>query len=80
MTGFESEGRIDVTGCEDEGCAEGAPANAAPALQGAGTECRCLACVDAELVKVIEAWPRLPEPARVTILALAARQLAERSD
>jgi hypothetical protein len=45
-------------------------AGAAPALQGAVAGCRCLAFGDAGLVKVIEAWPRLPVHIRLVAIAL----------
>ncbi len=64
---------IGVSGESGEGCGEGVGAAAAPALQEAGTGCRCLTCGDAGLVKVIEAWARLPEQVRLTLLAWLAK-------
>lgn len=72
MTGFESGGGIGVSDDGGEGCGEQAGVDAAPALQGAGVACRYMACGDAGLIKVIEAWPRLPEHIRLAMIALAA--------
>jgi hypothetical protein len=71
---------IGVSGESGEGCGEGVGADAAPALQGAGTGCRCLACGDVGLVKVIEAWPRLPEYVRLAIVAHVSSRRHEASN
>jgi hypothetical protein len=38
-----------------------------------------LACVDAELVKVIEAWPWLPEHVRLAMVVLVCAQIGRKS-